>query len=94
MFAALPARKARVRRTAAGHAIAARTLSQAHAKRRPREIARETLSVFVGSWNMGDAPLPPSLAPWLPPGGQHDLYAVATQECAASREIQGHMLEL
>ena len=39
----------------------------------------EVLSLFVGSWNMGDAPAPASLDAWLPRDA-HDVYVVATQE--------------
>ena len=42
----------------------------------------EAISVFVGSWNMGDAVAPASLDGWLPRDAAHDIYAIATQECS------------
>ena len=39
----------------------------------------EVLSLFVGSWNMGDAPAAAALDAWLPRDA-HDVYVVATQE--------------
>ena len=41
----------------------------------------EMLSLFVGSWNMGDANPPAILDGWIGRDGQHDLYAVSVQEC-------------
>ncbi|KNC49184.1 inositol 5-phosphatase [Thecamonas trahens ATCC 50062] len=38
------------------------------------------LSVWVGSWNMGNAPPPDSLGDYLPTG-EHDMYAFCVQEC-------------
>ena len=42
----------------------------------------ETISIFVGSWNMGDAVAPALLDGWLPKEAEHDLYCIATQECS------------
>ena len=43
----------------------------------------EPISIFVGSWNMGDAVAPAALDGWLPRGGgEHDIFAIATQECS------------
>jgi len=42
----------------------------------------DQLSIFVGSWNMGNAPPPDSLGAWITPG--HMLYAIGTQECEYS----------
>lgn len=39
-----------------------------------------TLSVFAGTWNLGNYPPPDDLSQWIPVG-PHDLYIVATQEC-------------
>mgnify|MGYP001058381058 CR=1 FL=1 len=38
------------------------------------------LSVFVGTWNVGNSAPPGDLSPWLQPG-VHDVYAVGAQEC-------------
>jgi len=46
-----------------------------------RTIQTEPLSLFVGTWNMGDSVPPPALEGWIPREA-HDLYAVATQECS------------
>eukprot|EP01111_Echinosteliopsis_oligospora_P011988 TRINITY_DN4066_c0_g1_i2.p1 TRINITY_DN4066_c0_g1~~TRINITY_DN4066_c0_g1_i2.p1 ORF type:complete len:569 (+),score=102.56 TRINITY_DN4066_c0_g1_i2:125-1831(+) len=45
----------------------------------PPEYTQQ-VRVFIGTWNMGDAPPPPSLHDWIPPG-QHDIYAIGVQEC-------------
>ncbi|XP_073456882.1 phosphatidylinositol 3,4,5-trisphosphate 5-phosphatase 2A-like [Aquarana catesbeiana] len=58
----------------------------------PRRSAPRSLSVFIGTWNMGGAPPPRSLVSWFssknPKGSpddggscdHHDLYVVGTQE--------------
>eukprot|EP01137_Pigoraptor_chileana_P022105 Opistho-2@86633 len=49
-------------------------------------VAQYPLSVFIGSWNMGNAEAPADLSSWLnvgapnSPSKQHDLYIVGTQE--------------
>lgn len=43
----------------------------------------EEVKVFIGSWNMGDAPPPADieeLGKWIPKSG-YDLYAIGVQEC-------------
>ena len=51
---------------------------------------QDIISVFVGSWNMGDAPPPTDISSWIQSIGQgktlpnalsqaHDLYAFGTQ---------------
>jgi hypothetical protein len=43
----------------------------------------EDLSVFVGTWNVGDKSPPKNLADlthWLGPAGEHDVYAIGFQE--------------
>mgnify|MGYP002393544945 CR=1 FL=1 len=39
------------------------------------------LSVFVGTWNVGNSAPPGDLSPWLQPG-VHDVYAVGAQVSA------------
>ena len=46
-----------------------------------RAARTESISVFVGSWNMGDAVAPAALDAWLSKDDTHDVYAIATQEC-------------
>lgn len=42
---------------------------------------RVELSVFVGSWNLGNAPPPVDLSSWLPKDQRCDIVAVGVQEC-------------
>ena len=44
------------------------------------DVKTEALSIFVGSWNMGEAVAPVSLDAWII-RDSYDLYAIATQEC-------------
>jgi hypothetical protein len=37
------------------------------------------LSIFVGTWNIGDAQPPKDLSAWMLPG--FDIYAISVQEC-------------
>lgn len=39
-----------------------------------------SLSIWTGTWNVGNAPMPDDLTDWMPTG-QHDVYAVGAQEC-------------
>eukprot|EP01137_Pigoraptor_chileana_P011376 Opistho-2@62135 len=43
-------------------------------------MEREKLSVFVGTWNVGNAPPPADLSPWIPRDAC-DIYAIGVQEC-------------
>ena len=47
-----------------------------------RAARTETISIFVGTWNMGDAVTPASLEMWISKEEGHDIYAIATQECS------------
>jgi Endonuclease/Exonuclease/phosphatase family 2/PH domain len=38
-------------------------------------------TIFVGTWNMGNAPAPGELRPWLPDPPTHDIYVISVQEC-------------
>lgn len=40
----------------------------------------EDVNIFVGTWNMGNAPPPANLGDWIPPG-MYDIYAIGVQEC-------------
>mmetsp|Transcript_19624 Transcript_19624/g.29285 ORF Transcript_19624/g.29285 Transcript_19624/m.29285 type:complete len:524 (+) Transcript_19624:295-1866(+) len=44
------------------------------------EARDQTLDVFVGTWNVGNAPPPEDLSAWLPKN-KHSLYVVGAQEC-------------
>ena len=48
---------------------------------------KEELSVWVGTWNLGNAAPPSSLHPWISSTTKYDLYAVSVQEC--EYETQG-----
>jgi len=41
---------------------------------------RENISVWVGTWNVGNNVPPEDLSPWIPPEG-HDIYVIGAQEC-------------
>ncbi|KAL6064788.1 inositol polyphosphate 5-phosphatase [Balamuthia mandrillaris] len=43
-------------------------------------MRNETLNVFIGNWNLGDAPPPSSLSAWIP-REKFDIYAIAVEEC-------------
>ncbi|CAI5988623.1 unnamed protein product, partial [Closterium sp. NIES-65] len=58
-------------------AIVGRILLQAVAARAPPE---QHVSLFIGSWNVGNAPPAADLSPWLPVGGRHDLIAIGSQD--------------
>ncbi|XP_031564275.1 phosphatidylinositol 3,4,5-trisphosphate 5-phosphatase 2-like isoform X3 [Actinia tenebrosa] len=61
-----------------------------------KDQALEQISVFVGTWNMGDASPPENLSSWYKCQGHgstrdtdvahfaHDIYAIGTQECSYS----------
>ncbi|CAI5531594.1 unnamed protein product [Closterium sp. Naga37s-1] len=59
-------------------AVVGRVLLQAVAARAPPE---QRVSLFIGSWNVGNAPPAADLSPWLPVSGRHDLIAIGSQEC-------------
>jgi len=40
----------------------------------------ETLKVFIGTWNVGNAPPPEDFSTWIPLG-KYDVYVVGCQEC-------------
>ncbi|KJE90564.1 hypothetical protein CAOG_01864 [Capsaspora owczarzaki ATCC 30864] len=42
---------------------------------------KQSISVLVGSWNVGNTPPPSSMASWLRPTDNHDVIAVGVQEC-------------
>lgn len=39
--------------------------------------------MFVGTWNVGNAPPPQDLSAWIPVG-PHDVYVIGVQECKYS----------
>lgn len=45
------------------------------------------LSIYVGSWNMGNQPPPPKLSPWLPREG-YDIVAVGVQNCQVPARLR------
>ncbi|XP_065886590.1 phosphatidylinositol 3,4,5-trisphosphate 5-phosphatase 2-like [Dysidea avara] len=61
--------------------------------------AVNSLSLFIGTWNMGDAPPPLRMDSWLMCEGLgkpldskatkvHDIYAIGSQECSKVKEIE------
>ena len=49
----------------------------------PGQASKE-LTIFFGTWNLGNAPAPDDLTPWLPANPDHDIYVVTVQECEYS----------
>jgi len=43
-------------------------------------VHRKSYSLFIGTWNVGDAVPPESLQPWIP-RGEYDIYVIGVQEC-------------
>ena len=43
-------------------------------------VRTEPITMFVGSWNLGDCVPPASLDGWISKEERHDIYAIATQE--------------
>lgn len=41
----------------------------------------QTLSAFVGTWNVGNARPPSDLSPWLPTDDSFEIIAIGSQEC-------------
>ncbi|KAG0587749.1 hypothetical protein KC19_2G188700 [Ceratodon purpureus] len=41
----------------------------------------QTISAFVGTWNVGNARPPADLSPWLPTDAFFEIIAIGTQEC-------------
>jgi phosphatidylinositol-3,4,5-trisphosphate 5-phosphatase 1 len=48
------------------------------------QLRIEKVSIWVGTWNMGNAPPPEGTQSWLPERGKHDLIAIGVQECEYS----------
>ena len=46
----------------------------------------DRISIFVGTWNMAEQPLPEKISDWIPSG--RDLYAVGLQECMDARSVR------
>ncbi|GJP35734.1 hypothetical protein CLOM_g20265 [Closterium sp. NIES-68] len=46
-----------------------------------RAPPQQPIKLFIGSWNVGNAPPPDDLSPWLPKGTDHELIAIGSQEC-------------
>eukprot|EP01100_Stratorugosa_tubuloviscum_P002924 TRINITY_DN1697_c2_g1_i1.p1 TRINITY_DN1697_c2_g1~~TRINITY_DN1697_c2_g1_i1.p1 ORF type:complete len:924 (+),score=364.06 TRINITY_DN1697_c2_g1_i1:53-2824(+) len=44
------------------------------------QLKGEEISIFTGTWNMGNAPPPSSLRAWIP-NDEFDIYVISTQEC-------------
>eukprot|EP01063_Lacrimia_lanifica_P019660 TRINITY_DN27119_c0_g1_i1.p1 TRINITY_DN27119_c0_g1~~TRINITY_DN27119_c0_g1_i1.p1 ORF type:complete len:630 (+),score=159.29 TRINITY_DN27119_c0_g1_i1:106-1995(+) len=54
-----------------------------------QQISSLPLRIFVGSWNMGDAPPPPTgLTEWVHPEENCDIYALAAQEAPYDSDTQ------
>ncbi|CAI6001691.1 unnamed protein product [Closterium sp. NIES-64] len=46
-----------------------------------RAPPQQPIKLFIGSWNVGNAPPPDDFSPWLPKGTDHELIAIGSQEC-------------
>lgn len=56
---------------------------------RHNDLREEEISVFIGTWNMGEAPPPPNtadLSQWIKK--DYDVYAIGTQECVYDPDKQ------
>eukprot|EP00004_Rigifila_ramosa_P024224 TRINITY_DN6954_c0_g1_i3.p1 TRINITY_DN6954_c0_g1~~TRINITY_DN6954_c0_g1_i3.p1 ORF type:complete len:684 (-),score=134.78 TRINITY_DN6954_c0_g1_i3:8-2059(-) len=54
-------------------------------------------TIWIGTWNVANAPPPPTLDPWIPTDGGHDIYAIGLQECeykTTSLPCQEHFLSV
>jgi hypothetical protein len=49
----------------------------------------QTISAFVGTWNVGNARPPADLSPWLPTGAFFEIIAIGTQECYVENALWG-----
>jgi len=47
---------------------------------KPNDEGYQDLTVFIATWNVGNAPPPDDLSPWIPKEG-HDIIVVGAQEC-------------
>jgi hypothetical protein len=47
----------------------------------------DSVEVFVGTWNMGNAPPQKSLGAWLQPEANYDLYAISAQEVNSETDL-------
>ncbi|ELR19471.1 inositol polyphosphate phosphatase, putative [Acanthamoeba castellanii str. Neff] len=47
----------------------------------------DSVEVFVGTWNMGNAPPQKCLSPWLQPEANYDLYAISAQEVNSETDL-------
>lgn len=58
-----------------------------------QERVHRPLTVFVGTWNLGNAPPPADLSPWLQgvAEGQHDLVAIGVQVGPCSTHTHGQL---
>ncbi|CAI5493977.1 unnamed protein product, partial [Closterium sp. Naga37s-1] len=45
-----------------------------------RAPPQQPIKLFIGSWNVGNAPPPDDLPPWLPKGTDHELIAIGSQK--------------
>jgi hypothetical protein len=45
------------------------------------------VEVFVGTWNMGNAPPQKGLGAWLQPEANYDLYAISAQEVNSETDL-------
>jgi hypothetical protein len=49
--------------------------------------SEDKLSVWVGTWNMGNAAPAKSISPWLMPEANHDIYAISAQEVNSETDL-------
>eukprot|EP00467_Chlorarachnion_reptans_P002101 CAMPEP_0114496092 /NCGR_PEP_ID=MMETSP0109-20121206/5582_1 /TAXON_ID=29199 /ORGANISM="Chlorarachnion reptans, Strain CCCM449" /LENGTH=542 /DNA_ID=CAMNT_0001673335 /DNA_START=405 /DNA_END=2033 /DNA_ORIENTATION=+ len=55
-------------------------LSNEENTRETKAEEHQHLDVFIGTWNVGNAPPPADLSPWIPKN-KYTLYVIGTQEC-------------
>ena len=55
-------------------------------------VAKKALSIFIGTWNVGNAEPDADLTDWL--RGRYDLYVIGVQECVYGANSQDHFYSL
>ncbi|KAL6076224.1 putative Inositol/phosphatidylinositol phosphatase [Balamuthia mandrillaris] len=61
-----------------------------HVRKNEDEVVdKGEITLFVGTWNLGNAPPPQSLSAWIKPDA-YDLYVIAAQECEYNLNHSAH----
>eukprot|EP01135_Chromosphaera_perkinsii_P010282 Nk52_evm24s2085 gene=Nk52_evmTU24s2085 len=55
-------------------------------------IPKKPISIFIGTWNVGNATPDENLSGWL--SGRHDMYVIGVQECVYGANSQDHFYSL